>query len=182
MNITYLSSGNSGHHSFVIDDQYDIYAMGEGSNYQLALDNEQVAKNKENYWPMKIHFFDNMQLKICRIACGKKFTIFISEGGATWSCGTNLFGALGWGDDITTLKQPKLIERLIKTKAKEAICGENHSVILDFNGRIWTFGINNQGQLGRKTANNLDHPKIVDIHSRKLSLGQSHTRIKKIET
>ena len=118
VNITYLSSGSTGHHSFVIDDQGDIYAMGEGSNYQLALDNEQVAKNKENYWPMKIHFFDNMQLKIHRIACGKKFTIFISEGGATWSCGSNVFGALGWGDEISTLKQPKLIERLIKTKAR----------------------------------------------------------------
>ena len=64
----------------------------------------------------------------------------------------------------------------------EAVCGENHSVILDLYGRVWTFGINNQGQLGRKTTNNLDYPKIVDIHSRKLSLGQSHTRIKKIAT
>lgn len=67
-----------------------------------------------------------------------------------------------------------------KTTKTEAVCGENHSVILDLSGRIYTFGINNQGQLGRKTTNNLDYPKVVDIHSRKLSLGQSHTRIRQI--
>ena len=73
-----------------------------------------------------------------------------------------------------------IITQLILNIKTEAVCGENHSVISDENGRIWTFGINNQGQLGRKTANNLDYPKVVDIHSRKLSLGQSHTRIKSI--
>ena len=77
VNITYLSSGCSGHHSFVIDDNDDIYAIGEGSHYQLALDNEQVAKNKENYWPMKIHFFENMHLKIYIIQSQRCTNVYI---------------------------------------------------------------------------------------------------------
>merc|ERR1712228_773689 len=67
-----------------------------------------------------------------------------------------------------------------RVKAKEVICGENHSVILDFDGKIWTFGINNQGQLGRNTKNNMDYPAVVHVNNRKFSVGQSHSKMFKI--
>merc|ERR1712176_985128 len=176
--LCYLSSGCSGNHSFVIADNNEIYAIGQASHHQLGLDDDDIIKNKSNQWPLRLHFFD--KVTVSDISCGKKFSIFITESGMTYSCGSNLFGALGFGDEITKIKKPLIIERLKRVKAKEAMCGENHCVLLDQSGKIWTFGINNQGQLGRNTKNNMDYPAIVHVNNRKFSVGQSHSKIIKI--
>eukprot|EP01083_Nonionella_stella_P162034 531494_1 len=177
IDIRYVSYGCASHHSFVITNRNEVYGIGESSHYQLALDSEEMAKNKTNLWPQKISFFDKIQ--IARIACGKKFSIFLGEDGVTYSCGSNLFGALGFCDEVTTIKKPRVIVRLQRAKAIEVVCGENHSVILDSNGKVWSFGINNQGQLGRNTKNNLDYPDVVQIGSRKF-VAQSQSRMSKI--
>ena len=40
--------------------------------------------------------------------------------------------------------------------------GENHTVLLNENGFVWTFGQNNYGQLGHKAANKLKEPKRIE--------------------
>lgn len=67
---------------------------------------------------------------------------------------------------ITEVKNPQ-IEEIIT--AKEISCGDDHTLILDNEGEIWSFGINLNGQLGlgNNKANSLPQ-KIPKFSSQKI--------------
>lgn len=73
---------------------------------------------------------------------------------------------------FTTLKEPKMIENFHGGKcvnsvlAKDIVCGAHHCLLLDKNGKIYTWGKSVQGQLGRKIEkkNLLPSPDLVHFH------------------
>ena len=43
------------------------------------------------------------------------------------------------------------------SKLVDVVCGRHHTAVVDERGRVWTFGDNKYGQLGRQIQNNDDH-------------------------
>lgn len=78
-------------------------------------------------------------------------TIFIvSRFGNVFSYGQNRFGVLGHGDEMS-LSIPKQVMGLDKYRIKSVACGQFHTLAITYSGRLYSWGRNQCGQLGRTT-------------------------------
>ena len=86
-------------------------------------------------------------------------------------------GQLGLGEDVMEKSRPGLVEQF--TNAIDAVAGGMHTAVLDNNGKVWTFGCNDEGSLGREVAEEEECfvPGQVNIKDKvvMLSAGDSHT-------
>ena len=71
---------------------------------------------------------------------------------ALWVWGDNNFGQLGVND--TTTRSTPVTTLLGGTNWKSIACGSNHTVALKTDGTLWSWGVNNFGQLGVNNTGN----------------------------
>jgi len=89
-------------------------------------------------------------------------------------------GQLGLGEDVMEKTRPGLVEEI--KEAVDAVAGGMHTAVLDIEGKVWTFGCNDEGSLGREVAEEEECflPGIVSGVEGKvvmLSAGDSHTAV-----
>jgi len=86
-------------------------------------------------------------------------------------------GQLGLGEDVMEKMKPGLVTEI--ENAVDAVAGGMHTAVLDLDGKVWTFGCNDEGSLGREVAEEEDCfvPGIVRLYKKivMLSAGDSHT-------
>jgi len=66
--------------------------------------------------------------------------------------GSNPFGALGLGEDATERMRPARVPLPDGRRCAQAACGGMHTVALAADGLVFTWGVNDEGALGRPTA------------------------------
>ena len=89
----------------------------------------------------------------CKITAGinnnesqSAFSVGIDKNGRVWSWGVNQYGQIG--DNSNTIRySPVSVLGAVKTFCTIA-AGGLHTLGIDKNGRLWTWGYNNAGQLG----------------------------------
>lgn len=86
----------------------------------------------------------------CKIYTGQNRVTAIDQFGRAWSWGSGAFGALGI-NLAANRSTPVSVCGAVKTFCEIAL-GNAHAVILQNNGRLWSWGPNTQGQLGINTA------------------------------
>ncbi|KAI8474714.1 MAG: regulator of chromosome condensation 1/beta-lactamase-inhibitor protein II [Monoraphidium minutum] len=78
------------------------------------------------------------------------------EGGYCFSFGTNPFGALGLGEDVTEKPRAALVDIRAadggRAEIVQVAAGGMHTAALDRAGAVYTWGVNDEGALGRPTA------------------------------
>jgi len=86
-------------------------------------------------------------------------------------------GQLGLGEDVMEKSRPGLVDKI--ANAVDAVAGGMHTAVLDDEGKVWTFGCNDEGSLGREVAEEEECfvPGLVDLKDKvvMLSAGDSHT-------
>eukprot|EP01084_Bolivina_argentea_P173002 299651_1 len=95
----------------------------------------------------RICIFDNQS--IIKVESGGFHSLYLQSNGILWSCGSNNNGQLGLGNKLdSNIAQIILffVERNIKIKDMK--CGESHNLAIDFNGRIYSWGRNEECQCG----------------------------------
>lgn len=100
--------------------------------------------------------------------------------------GTGDAGQLGMGDDIFELSRPRLLSTLPSaTPVLKVVCGGMHTVAIVQGGLVYSWGVNDEGALGRK-ANKDDEnaestPGLVTIPGSAaavdISTGDSHVAV-----
>ena len=101
-------------------------------------------------------------LKISAIACGSNHSIFLTNDGKVYSCGSNSDGRLGLGDNTTRLV-PTLISTVIDTLTIIAIaCRERTTLFLTNDGKVYSCGSNYSGQLGLGDTTNRNVPTLIN--------------------
>jgi alpha-tubulin suppressor-like RCC1 family protein len=131
----------------LLDENNNVWVFGGNEYGQLGLgDIERI-----NVPTVLIYKDQNMQAK--SVVCGNDHTVIIDLNNYIWVCGNNTYNQLGLGNNLDRSNFPVLLswnqdEENMTIRAKSAACGLNHTVIIDMNNNVWSFGWNMEGQLG----------------------------------
>jgi alpha-tubulin suppressor-like RCC1 family protein len=139
------------YHSGALDQNGAVWTWGDNRMWQLGNgDNDDGSTiPSDSSVPLKIaeEKFGNNQ--IISVSAGYFFTLAADSQGNVWAWGDNEFGQLGLDTATTSSKEPIKVEQIGDIKAVAA--GAYHSVALDNDGYVWTWGDNLYGQLGGGT-------------------------------
>jgi alpha-tubulin suppressor-like RCC1 family protein len=140
------------YHSLAVRGGNEVMAWGRNDLGQLGIGIS--GENKGKNFP---HIVTGME-KIVDLAGGENHSLALSNDGNVWSWGNNSHGQLGIGDfEITQKDTPQSVLLLTDIVAIDA--GYAHSLALQNNGNVWSWGSNTNGQLGngkegRETSEN----------------------------
>ena len=126
-------------HSLALTQMGEVYAWGRGYEGQLGIRESIETISVPKY----IDTFYSKQ--IMSIACGQRTSFAVDIEGLLYSWGEGRCGQLGHGKE-RQCKRPKIVE--LEGRVKEMSAGAGHALVLMESGEIWTWGLNNYGQLG----------------------------------
>ena len=122
-----------------------LYSLGSSSHGRLALPHTAGLPSSVSE-PTLVPLSD---LLLTRISAGFTHAAGITHTGQllTWGCGLN--GRLGngreGGEDGWTARE---VSSVLDVPVIDVSCGYQHTLALDVNGRVWSFGSNARGQCG----------------------------------
>lgn len=166
-----ISAG--GYHSLALDELGRVWAWGNNSYGQLG--NGKIGKSEVEKLPINISDNFKSGIKIVDIYAGQNNS-FAYNLGQLWGWGDNSNGQLGIGDT-----QNKSIPTIITgepdeyddVKLVKLSSSSTHTIVIDEEGTVYTWGLNQVGQLGNSNTTNSSEPlditslfgknKIVDI-------------------
>jgi alpha-tubulin suppressor-like RCC1 family protein len=101
---------------------------------------------------------------LATVAFSQNASLAVATDGSVWAWGDGANGQLGLGTStdgtLDTADQHAPVQ-LPNTLAVTAARGYRHSMILKADGTVWTFGVNDKGQLGDGTTESRDRPTLV---------------------
>jgi len=124
-----------------IDYKNHIWAWGQNNTGQIGI-------NTINLYLTPLNI--NQNKTYCHISAGAQHTITIDYQGQVWGWGYNNRGQLGDNDTVI----PKTPISIYGTKKTFCKISSNyyHTAAIDYQGQIWGWGYNEQGQLGDNTG------------------------------
>jgi alpha-tubulin suppressor-like RCC1 family protein len=126
-------------HTVVLSDKGKAYSFGHGGSNQLG-------RTGDNTIPQEINLFGNK--KCIFVSCGFEHTLLMS---------TNYqICCFGNVNNLASIKKTQLDERIVYA------CGTNHLILLTKSGRVYSFGNNEDGQLGRVSSEQDNAPYIIE--------------------
>ena len=133
-----LKISGGGYHSLFQNNYGEIYACGYNQYGELGL-GKKIPKQIE---PTLI---PNLPSDIIQFDCGTNHSLFLDILGNVYSVGYNYVGSLGNGSfqDTNELNQ---ILNIPPIQSISCIDGSNY--LIDFDDNVWSFGDNEEGQLG----------------------------------
>ncbi|MFI0434724.1 MAG: hypothetical protein ACH350_03215 [Parachlamydiaceae bacterium] len=121
----------------------------------LAIGN-QASKN--------VSLFQDTNLPGISIAAGCFHSLELRSDGNVWAWGNNSYGQLGNGNNTNFNYPVQVIGGLKDVTSISA--GSYHSMALKKDGTVWTWGLNNKGQLGIGSTSNANTPtQIVNFQN-----------------
>lgn len=121
---------------------------------KVTNDNEnQIDEGVNLFRPFQVIFPNNQ--KIINLSMGTDFVVFLSINGTLFSMGENLYGELGLGNKIRR-NEPTIILALRDANEKiiDISCGSKHVIAQSALGKLYTWGLNNNHQLGTDDKKN----------------------------
>jgi alpha-tubulin suppressor-like RCC1 family protein len=147
-------------HTAAVDSEGKVYAWGENSQGQLGNNS-----TTDSHVPIAIGISGVLSGKIITaIAAGYEYTIALDSDGKVYAWGDNNSGQLG-NNSTTDSHIPVAVDisGVLLDKTITAIAaGDRHTVALDSDGEIYTWGNNFQGQLGDNSTTYSHVPVAVD--------------------
>jgi alpha-tubulin suppressor-like RCC1 family protein len=163
-------------HTVLIDFYNNIWVSGSNTYGQLGL-----GDFNDRFEQCLI---ENIKGK--RVSVGINYTIIIDINDNVWSFGLNNKGQLGLGD-LKNRNRPTQIMSSVKfhneiyknqnIKAKQISTGKTHTLLIDLNDNVWSFGCNHWGQLGVgvRFSNKVTPTQIANIKAKQISAGENHS-------
>ncbi|CAH1787997.1 unnamed protein product [Owenia fusiformis] len=147
-------------HVVVVGSNGEIYSWGKGAHGRLGLGNE------EDYCtPMEVTLSEPVFVR--EVRCGIDGTMFLTDVGSVLACGNNEYNKLGLNQrqgflmamknifnktEVEGQKVPTVIKALTKHRVVDVSMGPKHCAVLVEPGHVYTFGRNNEGQLGTENT------------------------------
>ncbi|XP_073327616.1 probable E3 ubiquitin-protein ligase HERC4 [Pagrus major] len=138
-----------GEQSFALSVSGGVFGWGRNDCGQLGL-----GDRTDRHTPTAVHCL-NMK-KTVHISCGKDHTVTLTKDGAVFTFGSGQHGQLGHNSFSDELR-PRLVAELWGAKVTKIACGRHHTLVLTDSKRVYTFGCDEQGQLGHGEES---HPSV----------------------
>ena len=139
-------------HVLALTEDGEVYAWGRNSEGQVG--NGKTGKVMK---PVKLALQN-----IVQIVCGGKYSLALDKDGQLWGWGDNEFNVVSPGRDKRILTPTKIDTGDIDIALIEA-CGDS-AVLLDRQGTLWTWGRNQNQQLGYETGGKtVKEPRAVPL-------------------
>jgi len=151
-NIVQVAAGDF--YSLAVTADGDVYSFGSGAFGQLGHDN-----TAQQDTPKLIDALDG--LNIVQVAAGDFHSLAVTDDGDVYSFGLSSDGQLGHGN-TTQQNTPKLIDALDGLNIVQVAAGGFHSLAVDADGDVYSFGSGFSGQLGHGDTARQETPKLID--------------------
>ncbi|XP_024138388.1 probable E3 ubiquitin-protein ligase HERC4 [Oryzias melastigma] len=138
MPLVQVSAG--GEQSFALSESGSVFGWGRNDCGQLGL-----GDTTDRSTPTLVHHL-NMK-KTVFAACGKDHTAVLTTDGVVFTFGSGQHGQLGHNSFGNELR-PRLVAELWGSKVTKIACGRYHTLVLTDHMKVYSFGSNEQGQLG----------------------------------
>lgn len=156
--------------------------IGWGSNsyFQLGLVGSSYPEDDNTkdgvLTPTVINSLNELNFEVLGIACGWNHTIVWLSNGVVYSTGLNDHGQLGYSN-AREKNGFEWIKALETQNIVHASCGEAHTVLVNSDGCLYSFGNNGNGQLGVPNSSMPQLIKGVPLNCTivKVSCGKNHT-------
>ena len=132
-------------HSFLVTEDNQLWAWGKNESGQLG-DGTTMNQNR----PIRIVGLPE-ELRVLQLSPGDSHSLALLDNGQVWSWGDNTSGQLGIGSVISSLVPIRVLQadsEIPLENIVEIAAGAFHSLALSSDGYIWSFGLNQNGQLG----------------------------------
>lgn len=179
---------------------HKIVALASGENSTLALTNKGIVFHwgdtrmgrrevsrlkKEVLKPARVRFPRRKGgVSIIGIYSGTNHFFALSKEGDVFAWGLNNYGQLGLGD-LKNRLNPELVPSLSGIGVVELAAGTHHSLALTKDGKVYSFGRGDYGQLGLGSTVEHNTPQLIpadhfaglqaDDEIIRISTGQSHS-------
>jgi len=140
VNVVGVNKGCSSANAFAIDDEGQVYGWGRNEAGQLGLDDK-----VDRHVPTLVAALSGYE--VVEVASGKAHTLFLTSCGRVFAAGSNENGQCGQGRKTGNLEVPKVVVYEGPSIVSVA-AGSEFSVLLDKEGKVWTFGHPENGTLG----------------------------------
>ena len=179
-------------HNMVLSNKGEIYSFGYNQSFQCGLPNSNLLCRNIIYDPTNISNLHNLYAKL--ISCGNEHSLILSKNNEVYGFGSNEDGVLGSNNIKLKTFEPLLIHFGEKDeytkKIRQISCGTVHNLALTDDGKIFSWGAAQGGQLGHDekfllkcSGGNkffyVSRPSIIssflDIKINKISCGEAHS-------
>jgi alpha-tubulin suppressor-like RCC1 family protein len=140
-------------HTVFLTNDGKVYSCGYNGQGRLGL-----GDTSDRSVPTLITALNS--LTISAIACGSAHTVFLTNDGKVYSCGYNFYGELGLGNK-TEQTTPQLITALNSLTISAIACGREHTVFITNEGKVYSCGDNDYGQLGLGNTSQQTTPQPI---------------------
>ena len=171
--ITFATCGRN--HSLFVTDTGRAFACGHNQTGQLGCGSksDSQAPGVSDVVPVKI---DSAE-KVISCSAGSDFSIWLCESGRVFAAGHGQYGQLGngrTGEHIhsagrvayDTVSTPVQVigfgTEKEEVKVTQVASGANHTLALDVDGKVWSWGWGGYGRLGHRTPNDELRPRKVE--------------------
>ncbi|NWZ03505.1 HERC4 ligase, partial [Loxia curvirostra] len=154
LGIPFAQIAAGGAHSFVLTLSGAIFGWGRNKFGQLG-----VNDDNDRYVPTLLKSLRSQ--KVVHICCGEDHTAALTKEGGVFTFGAGGYGQLGHNSTSHEINPRKVFE-LMGSVVTQITCGRQHTTaFVPSSGRIYSFGLGGNGQLGTGTTSNRKSPFTV---------------------
>lgn len=151
-NVVAVAAGSS--HTLAVKADGSVWAWGRNDFGQLGDGGASTQKS-----PVQVKTVSGNLTGVVAIAAGYYHSLALRSNGSVWAWGNNAYGQLGNG---TTASQNLAVQVNLPGGSSTSIAaGKFHSLALQADGKLYTWGYNRYGQIGDSTFKNKPSPVAV---------------------
>ncbi|XP_074029211.1 E3 ubiquitin-protein ligase HERC2 [Leptinotarsa decemlineata] len=148
-----VACGSGDAQTLCITDDDNVWSWGDGDYGKLGRGGSDGCKI-----PMKIESLAG--LGVIKVECGSQFSVALTRSGSVYTWGKGDYHRLGHGTG-DHVRRPKKVAALQGKKIISIATGSLHCVACSDEGEVFTWGDNDEGQLGDGTTNAIQRPRLV---------------------